>query len=135
MSKINPLYILSLLALTLFFIVYSNIELEKRITQTKVFNLELEKSGKQIKSLKQNWDNKELMVGKINTILSDQSLSKRVVDKNIKGDVYKISFGGLTEKEADLLMDKVLNAFIAIELFSMKAESNATVSVVMELGL
>lgn len=135
MTKINPLYILALLALTFVLIVYSNGRLEKQIMETQVINGELEKSGKQIKNLKRNWDNKEQMSAKINTILADPQLAKKVLDKNIKGDTYKISLGGLNDKEADLLMDKVLNGFITINLLSIKAENDANVSVVMELEL
>lgn len=135
MSKINPLYILLLLCITFIFLLFSNAKTEKIIAQTKVSNLELEKSGKQIKNLKLNWDNKEQMVAKINTILADQSLSKKVLDKNIKGDTYKISLGDMNEKEVDLLMDKMLNGFIAINLLTIKAESDQNASVVMELGL
>lgn len=135
MSKINPLYILLLLCITFVFIVFSNAKTEKAISQTKLSNLELEKSGKQIKNLKLNWDNKEQMVAKINTIIADQSLSKKVVDKNIKGDSYKISLGDVNEKEVDLLMDKLLNGFVTINLLTIKAESDQNASVVMELGL
>ncbi len=135
MSKINPLYILALLALTFILIVYSNIRLERQIIETQVMNGELETSGKQIKNLKRNWDNKEQMSAKINTILADPQLTKKVVDKNIKGDTYKISLSGLNDKETDLLMDKLLNGFITINLFSVKAENDANVSVVMELEL
>lgn len=135
MSKINPLYILALLALTFIVIVYSNIRLERQIIETQVMNGELETSGKQIKNLKRNWDNKEQMSAKINTILADPQLTKKVVDKNIKGDTYKISLSGLNDKETDILMDKLLNGFITINLFSIKAENDANVSVVMELEL
>jgi hypothetical protein len=135
MSKINPLYILALLALTFILIVYSNIRLERQIIETHVMNGELETSGKQIKNLKRNWDNKEQMTAKINTILADPQLTKKVMDKNIKGDTYKISLGGLNDKETDILMDKLLNGFITINLFSVKAENDANVSVVMELEL
>jgi hypothetical protein len=135
MTKINPLYILALLALTFVLIVYSNGRLEKQIIETQVINGELEKSGKQIKNLKRNWDNKEQMSAKINTILSDPQLSKKVLDKNIKGDTYKISLGGLNDKETDILMDKLLNGFITINLLSIKSENDANVSVVMELEL
>ena len=135
MSKINPLYILALLALTFILIVYSNIRLERQIIETQVMNGELETSGKQIKNLKRNWDNKEQMSAKINTILADPQLTKKVVDKNIKGDTYKISLSGLGDKETDILIDKLLNGFITINLFSIKAENDANVSVVMELEL
>jgi hypothetical protein len=135
MTKINPLYILALLALTFVLIIYSNGRLEKQIIETQVINGELEKSGKQIKNLKRNWDNKEQMSAKINTILSDPQLSKKVLDKNIKGDTYKISLGGLNDKETDILMDKLLNGFITINLLSIKSENDANVSVVMELEL
>jgi len=135
MSKINPLYILALLALTFVLIVYSNATLERHIIETQTINIELEKSGKQIKNLKRNWDNKEQMASKINTILNDPQLSKKVLDKNIKGDVYKISMGGLSDKETDILMDKLLNGFITINLLSIKAENDANASVMMELEL
>jgi len=135
MSKINPLYILALLALTFVLIVYSNATLERHIIETQTINIELEKSGKQIKNLKRNWDNKEQMTSKINTILNDPQLSKKVLDKNIKGDVYKISMGGLSDKETDVLMDKLLNGFITINLLSIKAENDANASVMMELEL
>jgi len=135
MSKINPLYILALLALTFVLIVYSNATLERHIIETQTINIELEKSGKQIKNLKRNWDNKEQMTSKINTILNDPQLSKKVLDKNIKGDVYKISMGGLSDKETDILMDKLLNGFITINLLSIKAENDANASVMMELEL
>jgi len=135
MSKINPLYILALLALTFVLIVYSNATLERHIIETQTINIELEKSGKQIKNLKRNWDNKEQMTSKINTILNDPQLSKKVLDKNIKGDVYKISMGGLSDKETDILMDKLLNGFITINVLSIKAENDANASVMMELEL
>ena len=135
MSKINPLYILALLALTFVLIVYSNATLERQIVETQTINIELEKSGKQIKNLKRNWDNKEQMTSKINTILNDPQLSKKVLDKNIKGDVYKISMGGLSDKETDILMDKLLNGFITINVLSIKAENDANASVMMELEL
>jgi hypothetical protein len=135
MTKINPLYILALLAFTFVLIVYSNGRLEKQIIETHAMNSKLEKSGKQIKNLKRNWDNKEQMSAKINTILSDPQLSKKVLDKNIKGDTYKISLGGLNDKETDILMDKLLNGFITINLLSIKSENDANVSVMMELEL
>jgi len=135
MSKINPLYILALLALTFVLVVYSNATLERHIIETQTINIELEKSGKQIKNLKRNWDNKEQMTSKINTILNDPQLSKKVLDKNIKGDVYKISMGGLSDKETDILMDKLLNGFITINVLSIKAENDANASVMMELEL
>lgn len=135
MTKINPLYILTLLAFTFVLVVYSNTRLEKQIIEMQTINSELETSGKQIKNLKRNWDNKEQMSAKINTILADPQLSKKVLDKNIKGDTYKIALGGLNDKETDLLMDKILNGFITINLLSIKAENDANVSVVMELEL
>jgi len=135
MSKINPLYILALLGLIFSLIVYSNIRLERQIIETQLLNGELETSGKQIKNLKRNWDNKEQMSAKINTIFADPQLTKKVVDKNIKGDTYKISLSGLNDKETDILMDKLLNGFITINLLSIKAENDANVSVVMELEL
>lgn len=135
MTKINPLYILTLLAFTFVLVVYSNTRLEKQIIEIQTINSELETSGKQIKNLKRNWDNKEQMSAKINTIFADPQLSKKVLDKNIKGDTYKIALGGLNDKETDLLMDKILNGFITINLLSIKAENDANVSVVMELEL
>lgn len=135
MKNINPLYILALLAITFLFALKSNFNLEEKINQARVANLEFEKEGKQLKQLKQNWGDKKGDISKIEAILNQKQLSQKISDKSQKGDIYKVSFASLSDKEADMLADKIFNSFLRIENFSFSSNDDQNISVVLEFGL
>jgi len=134
-KNINPLYILALLAITFLFALKSNFNLEEKINQARVANLEFEKEGKQLKQLKQNWGDKKGDISKIEAILNQKQLSQKISDKSQKGDIYKVSFASLSDKEADMLADKIFNSFLRIENFSFSSNDDQNISVVLEFGL
>lgn len=135
MKNINPLYILALLTITFLFALKSNFNLEEKINQARVANLEFEKEGKQLKQLKQNWGDKKGDISKIEAILNQKQLSQKISDKSQKGDIYKVSFASLSDKEADMLADKIFNSFLRIENFSFSSNDDQSISVVLEFGL
>lgn len=135
MKKINPLYVLALLLLTLFFVISSVLKIEKRISEASIQNIEIEKTGRQLKQLKQNWDDKAAAKAKIETLVSSKEFFGKVLDKAQNGDIYKISFANLADKEADALADKLFNSFFKIKTLSFEANGDQNISAVLELGL
>lgn len=135
MKNINPLYILALLLITFLFALKSNFNLEEKINQARIANLEFEKEGKQLKQLKQNWGDKKGDILKIEAVLNQKQLSQKISDKNQKGDIYKVSFTSLNDKEVDMLADKIFNSFLRIENFSFSSSGDQNISVVLEFGL
>ncbi len=135
MNKINPIYAPVILLIAFLLVLFSNIKKEENIQEAKINNLILEKKAKELKKLKQDWGSKDATLSKINNITSDTALSKKILDKSSKGEVYKISFGELSDKEIDLLADKLLNQALKINSLSVKSAGDSNATAFMEIGI
>ena len=135
MNKINPLYLFAFLVLVALFMVYQNSRIESKIVLTAQKNAQLERTGKHIKMLKQQWKNPKKAQRRIETVLSQHMFKKNVVKKERKKEIYKIELKELTAVQLDKLINKLLNESLSIKKIKMTRNGDKNVSVYMEFNL
>ncbi len=135
MNKIHPLYLFGFLVMIALFMVYQNSRIQTKIVLTAQKNAQLERTGKHIKQLKEQWKNPKKAQKRIDTVLSQQALKAKVVRKERKKEVYKIELKELAAAQLDRLVNKLLNESLNIKKIKMTRNDDKNVSVYMEFIL
>ena len=135
MNKINPLYLFAFLALVALFMVYQNTHVQSKIVLTAQKSAQIERVGKHIKVLKQQWKNPKRAQKRIDTILLQHAFKPHVVKKERKKGLYKIELKGLTALQLDKLVNKLLNEPLNVKKIKMTRNGDKNVSAYMEFNL
>jgi hypothetical protein len=135
MNKIHPLYLFGFLVMIALFMVYQNGRIQTKIVSTAQKNAQLERTGKHIKELKEQWKNPKKAQKRIDTVLSQQVFRTKVVKKERKKEVYRIELKELTAAQLDRLINKLLNESLNIKKIRMTRNYDKNVSVYMEFTL
>jgi Tfp pilus assembly protein PilN len=135
MNKINPLYLFAFLVLVVLFMVYQNSRMQSKIVLTAQKNIQLERTGKHIKTLKEQWKNPKKAQKRIDAILSQHIFKTKIVKKERKKEVYKIELKELTAAQLDSLVNKFLNEPLSVRKIKMTRNDDKNVSVYMEFIL
>jgi len=135
MNKIHPLYLFGFLVMIALFMVYQNSRIQTKIVLTAQKNAQLERTGKHIKQLKEQWKNPKKAQKRIDTVLSQQAFKAKVVRKERKKEVYKIELKELAAAQLDRLVNKLLNESLNIKKIKMTRNDDKNVSVYMEFIL
>jgi len=135
MNKISPLYLSVFLLLVALFMAYQNDHIESKIALTAQKSAQLERVGKHIKALKQQWKNPKKAQKRIDTILLQHAFKSHVIKKERKKGSYKIELKELTAVQLDKFINKLLNEPLSVKKVKMTRNSDKSVDVYMEFSL
>ncbi len=133
MNKINPLYMLIFFVVVAFLMVYKSMQTQDKIIQTARHNVQIEQDGSYIKSLKDRWKSPKESKKRLEKILS--KFTKVITSKEKKRGVYIIKADSLNDRNADKLINALLNEAITLKKMTLEHTSKTTVSMVMEVTL
>jgi hypothetical protein len=135
MNKINPLYLFAFLVLVALFMIYQNSRIQSKMLLATQKSAQLERTGKHIKTLKQQWKDPKKAQKRIDTVLSQHIFKSKVVKKERKKGLYIIELKELTEVQLDKLTNKLLNEPLSIKKIKMTRNGDKSVDVYMEFSL
>ncbi len=135
MNKINPLYLFLFFAFVALFMAYQSSQTELKTAYAAQKNSQLERTGKQIMSLKDQWNNPQKAQKRIDSIISQRAFAKKITKKEHKKGKYRIEFKGLGAAQLDNLTTKLLNESLIINSLKIVRNNKKELIVVMEFAL
>jgi len=133
-NKVNPLYIL----LTLIFIAivafYKTNNMEHIVDAMNVEVMGFEKEAREIKNLKDSWDDTKKSKKVLDSILSSSQLTKFQPSRaQIANNRERIEISNIDHKSADFVINKIVNSTLKIEHLEITRENEYNMSVIAEI--
>ncbi|RLA71543.1 MAG: hypothetical protein DRG24_05285 [Epsilonproteobacteria bacterium] len=135
MNKINPLYLLLFFALVALFMVYQTKHLESKTAIAIQHNTTLEKTGKRVHILKEQWKDDKASQKRIDSILNQHQFKRKVVKKEKKKGVLHVQLDALSAAELDKLINKFFNESVSLKKVRMIRNADKNVTVSLEFNL
>ena len=135
MNKINPLYLLLFFALVALFMIYQTKRLESKTAVAVQHNTTLEKTGKQVHVLKEQWKDTKASQKRIDAILNQHQFKQKVVKKEKKKGVLHVQLDALSAAELDKLINKLFNESVSVKKVRMIRNADKNVTVSLEFNL
>jgi len=132
MNRINPSYIVLLLAIVLGVVLYQNHKIQSLIAQKEKRVAYLEDVAKEIATLRNYWGDKKLQKRRVLEIVNTSFVKRFLKDQQKSADRYKIRLEDIDAPNADRIADKIFNSFVKIGSFSMKKKEKTKLSMEVE---
>jgi len=133
MSRINPLYVVALLALLLLIVIYQHQKLERTITQKEHQLLLLQNKAKEIETLRRYWGDSKLQKRRVASLLSSPLLKRFIKNVERGSSRLKLFLHNVDAKSADQIMNKLLNSFVKVHLVKITKQDKTKIAMEVEL--
>ena len=133
MSRINPLYVVALLALLLLIVIYQHQKLERTITQKEHQLLLLQNKAKEIATLRRYWGDSKLQKRRIASLLGSPLLKRFIKNVERGSSRLKLFLHNVDAKSADQIMNKLLNSFVKVHLVKITKQDKTKIAMEVEL--
>jgi len=133
MNRINPLYVVALLALLLLVVIYQHQKLERTITQKEHQLLLLQNKAKEIATLRRYWGDSKIQKRRVASLLNSPLLKRFIKNVERGNSRLKLFLHNVDAKSADQIMDKLLNSFVKVHLLKITKQDKTKIAMEVEL--
>lgn len=133
MNRINPLYVVALLALLLLVVIYQHQKLERTITQKEHQLLLLQNKAKEIATLRRYWGDSKIQKRRVASLLNSPLLKRFIKNVERGNSRLKLFLHNVDAKSADQIMDKLLNSFVKVHLVKITKQDKTKIAMEVEL--
>lgn len=135
-NKINPLYILLLLLFIAIVTLYKTEDMESIVEKRSIEVMEFEKEAREIRNLKDSWDDTKKSKKILDSLLASSQLRKfQPTRAQIANNKERIEIADIDHRSIDFVVNKILNSTLKIEHLEITRENEHNMSVIAEIEL